>query len=235
MIVVLGSRHDPAALALVAVWPGGALCSAEDLGSPGWRLRLATENVRRDGESERRPVVDLRWVVGGQVVADADVTGVCVRRTTVYPEELVGVRPPDREYVAAECSAFVVAFLTATRARVVNPVRDGALADDVLRPEGWLQLAAGLGIPVCPLRVSSRGAGPRPRIRHVVTVLGERVWGSLSPRLLEATRQLVSAAGMVYARVAFDDRGRFLGVSLQPRPTDVASVEVGQYLAGAPR
>lgn len=168
------------------------------------------------------------------MVADADVTGVCVRRTTVYPEELVAVRPADREYVAAECSAFVTAMLAATRARVVNPVRDGALGDDALRPEGWLKLAAGLGIPVCPLRVSSRDAGPRPRIRHVVYVLGERVWGRLPRRLLEATRQLVSAADMVYARAAFDDRRRLLGVSLQPRPTDAACAEVGRYLAGEP-
>ncbi len=221
MIIVLGSRHDPAAVGLVEAWHGAALCSAEDLGRPGWRLRSGCTK-------------DLRWVVDGRVVPDRDITGVCVRRTTVYPEELSAVHAADRAYAAAECTALLVALLAATRARVVNPVREGALADAALRPERWLQMAGRLGIPVRPVRASSHSPGRRSRVGHVVTVLREHVWGSPSDELSKAARELVKTAGMVYGRVAFDERKRFVGTALQPRPTDDACAELGRYLAGNP-
>ena len=73
MIVVVGSRHDPVAADLIALWPQAALCSAEDLVSPGW--------VWRHGRPASRS-----WIVDAKPIRDEDVTGVFIRRSSVYAE-----------------------------------------------------------------------------------------------------------------------------------------------------
>lgn len=222
MIVILGSRYDPLAVALVGAWPNAALCSAEDLLRPGWRYQQGSAD-------------SLRWVVDGNVVPDSEVTGVYVCRNAVHAEELMQVHPDDRVYLAAETHALLVALLASTGARVVNPVFEGVFGHDALRPERWMRLAAGLGIDVQPRRVSSEqieaSAGG---IATIVTVLGQQVWSATAGPLQEASRRLVAAAGMVYSRAAFDSEGRFVAVSFEAVPTDDSCAALGRYLAGAP-
>src|SRR5262245_66075685 len=109
MIVVVGSRHDSVATALVEAWPNAALCSAEDLTQLGWVWRPRSS----------RP---SQWVIDSEIVADEDITGVFVRRSTVYPEEFLSTHPEDRSYLAAEAHAFLVFVLASTHAVVANPV-----------------------------------------------------------------------------------------------------------------
>jgi hypothetical protein len=222
MIVILGSRYDAVAEALVRAWPHAALCSAEDLLRPGWCYHPGSA----DG---------LRWVVDGSVVPDPEVTGVYVCRNAVHAEELMQVHPDDRAYLAAETHALLVALLASTQARVVNPVFEGVFGHDTLRPERWMRLAAGLGINVCPRRVSSEQMEAWPGdIATIVTVLGQRVWSGTAGTVQNASRSLVAAAGMVYGRVAFDREGRFVAVSFEAAPTDESCSALGCYLAGAP-
>ena len=103
MIVVVGSRHDEVSRNLVDRW-SAALCSAEDLITQGW--------VWHVGQGARR------WIVDNESVADDSITCVFVRRSAVYADELVGIHPDDRTYLAAETQAFLGFILATTRARV---------------------------------------------------------------------------------------------------------------------
>src|SRR5262245_30078339 len=118
--------------------------------SPGWRW----SSVADAGGRYRQ------WVIGGDIVLDAEVTGVFLRRSAVYPDELTETHPDDRAYLAAEAHAFLVLVLATTSALVVNPVSEGTLGVDALRPERWMRIAADLGVPVAPLRLSSRSSVP---------------------------------------------------------------------------
>ena len=82
MIVVVGRRHDRDACGVVAAWPDARLLSAEDLTSVGWEWAGTGDPTT--------------WVVDGDRVADEEVSGVFVRRSTVYPDELGHVHPDDR-------------------------------------------------------------------------------------------------------------------------------------------
>jgi hypothetical protein len=48
-----------------------------------------------------------RLVAAGEVVDQADVTGVVTRLLTVSPDELHRIREPDRVYAAREMTAFL--------------------------------------------------------------------------------------------------------------------------------
>jgi hypothetical protein len=218
MIVVIGSRHDPVAAALVDAWPDAALCSAEDLTRPGW--------VWRPGSP-----VSPRWVIDGAVVDDEEVTGVFVRRSTVYPEEFLSTHPDDRGYLAAEAHAFLVFVLSETRAAVANPVGDGALGDEAIRPERWIRAADEAGLPVVPLRLTS---GPRrPRRLHpiVVEVVGGEALGDAPARSKVAALHVARQLGLLWATLVFDGRHRLLAVTSASPPSDAATHALGHLLA----
>jgi hypothetical protein len=96
VLVVVGSRHDPDACEIVQQWErwGAALLSCEDLSASGWRY----------SPSDRAA---SRAVVSGQVIPDTAIRGVLVRRPWVLQQELTSIAPADREFVAAEMSAFL--------------------------------------------------------------------------------------------------------------------------------
>jgi len=218
MIVVLGSRHDPVAAALVASWPGAALCSAEDLTLPGWVWRSPARGAPR-------------WVVGGSVIDDDEVSGVFVRRSTVYPEELLSTHRDDRAYLAAEAHAFLVFVLATTRARVANPVVDGNLGEESLRAERWGEAAHELGLPVAPLRVASDRASPRPWRPVVVEAVGDEVFGAASARTRAGVQRLCARLGLTWASFVFDGRQQLRAVTASRPPGRDATRALGQLLA----
>ena len=218
MIVIIGSRHDSVARSIVAALPTAALCSAEDLTRPGWVWSVDSFEPNR-------------WVVDGNVVDDPHVTGVLVRRTYVYPEELVGTHPDDREYLAAESTAFLIFVLSRTGARVVNPVCDGALGEDVIRPERWIATAADLGLDVAPLRLTATGATPVPTMTTTVEVVGDETFGDAPPHVRAAATQLAGALGVVYAVFVFDRTQHLITLSAKQLPSDAALAALGSLLS----
>jgi hypothetical protein len=219
VIVVVGSRHDPVATSLVAAWPGAALCAAGDLTTEGW--------VWPVGAGRRT------WVVGGERVPDERVTGVFVRRATVYPEELTGVHRDDRAYLGAEAHAFLVHVLGTTSATVANPVADGALGDELVRPERWMPLAAAAGLAVAPVRLTTLPRRPRPRTTRLAEVVGDEVVGDVSARAGAAAARLAGALGLRWAGVVLDGRSRVLTVTTQHPPSDAARDLLGRLLGAA--
>jgi len=209
VIVVVGSRHDPVAISLTKTLPGAGLCSAEDLTRPGWIWPVASPEC-------------ARWVIDGSAIADKEVTGVLLRRTYVYPEEFVTTHRDDREYLAAEATAFLIFVLSSTGATVVNAVGDGALGDDVIRPERWMRAAAGLGISVAPLRLKDGQAVRQPAITTTVEVVAGATFGDASVARRQAAVRLAEALELLYSAFVFDGRGRLVTVSTMKPPGDAA-------------
>jgi hypothetical protein len=218
VIVVVGSRHDPLARSMVEALPAAALCGAEDLTRPGWVWPLASSEP-------------ARWIVDGAVVDDREVTGVFVRRTHVYPEELVGTHPDDREYLAAESTAFLVFALSRTGARVVNPVAGGALGDDAIPPTRWMRIAADLGLSVAHVRLRRAGVVRAPATTTSAEVVGAAAFGDAPPRLRAAATKLAAALGVVYAAFVFDGRRRLVAVSAGRAPSGDALAALGPVLS----
>jgi hypothetical protein len=219
VIVVVGSRHDPVARGLVEALPSALLCGADDLTRSGWVWPLGSPE-------------DACWVVEGRVVPDREVTGVWVRRNYVYPEELVGTHPDDREYLAAEATAFLVFVLSRTGARVVNPVGDGALGDDIVRPERWMPVAAAAGVPVRPLRMrAGDGLTPPPRTTRA-TVAGGEVFGDATPARRRAAQAMAAALGLPYVVFVFDGQRRLVTLSTLMAPGDDEIAALAGFLGG---
>lgn len=217
MIVVVGSSHDSVATDLVASWPQAALCSAEDLVRPGW--------VWHHGQSASRT-----WVVDAKRVSDSDVTGVFVRRPTVYPEELMTTHPADRAFLASETHAFLTFVLATTSARVVNPVIEGAFGEEALRPHRWSAAASELGIPIRPLRVTSEPQRRTTYRTSQVEVVGDEVFGDVPQRLLDISGRLAQRLGLGWGVFLFDARSRLVTVTASRRPSDVAAAALGHFL-----
>lgn len=216
MIVVLGSRHDPVAAALLERWPDAALCSAEDLTTPGWIWSA--------------PLGDRTWVVSGQTVVDEEVTGVFVRRSSVLPAELLGIHPEDRAYVAAEVQAFLVYVLATTGATVAAPVRDGGLGDEALRPELWMPAATIAGLGVVPLRLGRAAQGRRALRTRSVEVVGDEVVGDAGRRTAASVRALAAELDLPWAAFVLDGRHRLVTMSTTAGPSEGAAARLGPLL-----
>ena len=215
MILVVGSSHDSVATDLVALWPQAALCSAEDLVSPGWVWRQPAAKT---------------WIVDRKQISDDHVTGVFVRRASVYAEELMSTHPDDRAYLASEIHAFLVFVLASTSARVVNPINEGAFGEAALRPYRWTQLALQLGISLRPLRVTSESRRPIRYRTFTVEVVGDEVFGDAPASVRDSARCLAHALEIGWGVFVFDSRKRLVTVTTARRPSDTAAAALGRLL-----
>lgn len=189
MLLVLASRYDVPAQKLVQRWAehGAALVTPDDLCAPGWRYD--------DGSA-----ADLSAVAGGVPLRAADLRGVYVRLPAVPEAELSLIRSEERVYVAAEMTAFLLAWLTRLPCPVINRPRATSLAGPSWRPEQWLHAATREGLPVVPLRRSTSVSGTyaaceaptRPDTQ--VIVVGQTCLGEASPLGKESARRLARAA-----------------------------------------
>lgn len=213
------------------------MITCEDLSAPGWRFSPGVPET-------------ATAVIGGRIVSCRDITGVLTRRPCVVGKELVQIRPEDREYVAAEMSAFLTAWLSSLSCPVLNRPTAACLCGPNWRPEQWAHAAAGVGIPVEPMR---RRVPRRPAlesgVRHDggavgdagavgVTVVGDRCLGTRESTLAAQARRLAKVAGVDLVEVRFsgpEARARFLGANLWPDLTrDGVAEAVLDYLSGRP-
>ena len=222
MIIVLASRHDASARALVdglAEHGEAALLTARDLSASGWRLRVpgGPETLVIDGHPEPAERVD----------------GVVVRLAAVTEDELPDILPADRPYVAAEMNSFLQSWLDAIRCPVFNRPVGAYLCGPGWRPEQWTLWAWRLGIPAEPMTRSQlleEDARPRPTgALETVTVIGARCFGTPEVRLRQAAGQLAAAAGASLLAAHFRN-GRFVAADSFP---DLSSAELRAGLHAA--
>jgi hypothetical protein len=202
MLVILASRFDEPSSKLVDEWAGHdpRLMTPADLSSEGWKDRVGSQ----DGEGSSA-------VVSGRRVEVEDIDGVLVRLPYILEAELGRVIRADREYVAAEMTAYLVSWLTRLKCPVVNAPTAAGLIGPGWRPERWVRAAVGVGMRVRPVRIGwgyggrsqRRGAEPR----REVTVVGKRVLGKVGTRTARQLRALAAAAGVKTLTAYFDGGG----------------------------
>ena len=197
MIVVVASRRDGAAERLVASWglESSALLRAEDLSAQGWRVEYPPGN---SGQA----------VVSGRVLPEDAVRGVLVRLPVVTEDEIPRISQEDRAYVAAEMTAFLVAWLSSLACPVLNRPCPTNLLGPNLRNEQWVQMAARLGFMVEAVRRQHQLGGSDPVAASpvgmtTVFVVGERSLGAASARQASTALRLARAAGVELLRVHF--------------------------------
>lgn len=197
VVVIFANRQDAGARSLVDRWsPHAALLTCEDLSVAGWRHT----SDQRAGD---------RAVIAGRLVAREEIAGALIRWPAVFGWELHHILAEDREYVAAEMTAFLRAWLTRLRCPVLNRPSTASLIGPSWRPEQWVRAAAELGIPVRPLRRHLAFPGePAPPLAveggfTTVTILGEACFGQVDPILKDRARSLATAAGVSLLDVYF--------------------------------
>jgi hypothetical protein len=210
VILVLASRFDAEAASVTERLAGRGvrLVTCRDLSRSGWRLRPG------DPRSATASV-------GEQEVTAGEIDGVVLRLPYVDPAELGHIREVDRDYVAAEMHAFLVAWLFALRERTLNVASPGNLGGPAWPRPRWLRLASGLGIAVAAAEV---------RDPAIVSVVAGRAVGGGSLDLARAAEQMARQAGTGLLRVIFDrssSEARLAGADCWP---DLASAPVVEAL-----
>ncbi|MBK9259905.1 MAG: hypothetical protein IPM54_08725 [Polyangiaceae bacterium] len=183
MILVLANRADEGAAALVDRWQyvGARIVLPEMLSAWGFSYRAG-------GKESARAMVDCD-------VDESCIRGVLVRMHAALPSDVTYVRASDRSYVATEMTAFLLAWLSALSCPVLGRPTSTSLAGPMLRPEQWLHVAGKAGVPVRPVRRSSRQSNQeKPIVTEVVTVVENECIGARSEALADRALAVARAA-----------------------------------------
>lgn len=217
MLVILAKREDSGAAWLADRWRDhdAVVVSPADLSQPGWTYHVGSPRLSR-----------MR--IGGRAVREEEVSGVLVRMASVGIEDLDHIMPSDRAYVAAEMSAFLLAWLSSLDCPVLNRPTAQSLGGPAFQPEHWVHLASSLGIPTTPVRRDSVTANATfadvPGCE--LTVVGTTCFGDGDRTLTERARLLAENAGTDLLSVRFSGsspKGKLASASPWP---DVCSPEI---------
>lgn len=212
-IVVIAGRNDRSAKGLVATWRehDAILLTAEDLSTRGWHF---------DPGASRPQVA----IASGRAVAQEDIRGVLTRVPAVSEWELPHIRPEDRSYIAAEMTAFLLAWISRLGCPVLNPPAFGSLSGPLWRPEQWTHAATQVGMSVRPVRrhatlATAAVSDPSNDNATSVTILGDRQFESTDTELAIQARRLADVAhvDLLTCRFSGPEAGSgFIGVDLWP-------------------
>jgi hypothetical protein len=198
MIVIVASRYDLLAQTVANRWQAhdARVLTPRDLALAGWQYRPGDD---RNGKA----------VIAGQVVPTAEIRAVLTYLPGVWIGELLEIVPQDREYIAAEMTAFLLTWLTSLGPRVHNRPTATGLTGPFWRPERWLHAAAQAGIPIRPLhRYAAPDTLPATLLPESgaahVTVIGTQAVGQVDEALKAQARQLARLAGVELLTARFD-------------------------------
>jgi hypothetical protein len=137
VLIVLASRFDADAASLVRRWhsQGARLLTCEDLSRCGWTWEP-------DAPSRGTLVLE------GERVSLAAVRGAVSLLSCVGASELPHIMAEEREYVAGEMSAFLLAWLSSLSCHVINRPTPLCLTGPHLHREQWLQHASRVGLRI---------------------------------------------------------------------------------------
>ncbi|WP_318306690.1 hypothetical protein [Amycolatopsis solani] len=185
MLLILAHENDSAARALADRWGREAmLLTVDQLHRAQWSLSVDRSGRARASVSLGTPV---------------RVRGVVNRLGVITGADLSRVRREDRPYAAAELTAFLLAWLDACPAPVLNPPNPRCLNGPAWYPEEWADAAAAVGLRVAPVH---RSVGLSPAAPVVeggeaqrVHVVGDVCVGEVHPLVGRQLRALASLAG----------------------------------------
>ncbi|MCP9934996.1 hypothetical protein KBZ08_13860 [Cyanobium sp. Candia 9D4] len=141
-----------------------------------------------------------RWACQGVDRPDAAITAVLTRLVQVDPLELTWIQSPRRQFVAAEMTAFLLAWLEGLGCPVIDRPSPGCLCGRNWGWSHWAAHASGLGIPV-------RDQGPDPGRTRLVTMVGDTVIGAGADEEAAWARRLGAGAGQEMASFRFQGEG----------------------------
>lgn len=224
-LLVLADEQDVAARTFVDRYrgEGARLLSPADLSCAGWRYLVGHP-------------VDSVAIAGGLAYPAATLRGVITRLPSIGRWHLPHVADADRDYVASEMNAFLVAWLSALPCPVLNRPVLPSLSGPGWAWDQWVQLALALGVPVAPSRRSVRPGQPasmQASIPHGsvrIDIIGPAVVGHGDARLAVHARRLAEGAGVSLLGVQFDaDHGDARLVGVDPWP-NLSEPEIGAAL-----
>jgi hypothetical protein len=194
MLIILAKQEDQTAKWLARRWRkrDAIVMTALDLSQSGWAHYVGSPHRSR-----------LR--IGKHDVKEKDVCGVLVRIASIEPGDLPQITERDRPYVAAEMTAFLVAWLSGLSCPVLNRPTPQCLGGPAFRPEQWIHLASRLGIPRAPARRDTRAIRTTldEDSRCELTVVGQACVGDADWTLITSARRLASSCGADLLSVRF--------------------------------
>lgn len=155
-----------------------------DLSKPGWRYRPWCPD-------------DTTIVVDGVELPEKIVAGVVTTLPCVSRHDLPHILEHDRDYVAAEMTAFLLAWLSELRCPVIERPSPSSLTGSGLRDWQWIALARGLGI-----RASAPNTGERDNIVDVTVLAGHAI-GAPTPVHARAAERLADSAARNLVTLTF--------------------------------
>jgi hypothetical protein len=173
---VLAHAEDVAARAFTRRFPEATrFVAPADVEAGGWTLTVSTD---------------------GQTCTHPAVAGVLNRLAWIHPADLPRVHPADRSYAAAELEAFLLAWLDACPAPVLNRPQPGCLNGPGWSPLRWAAQAHAVGLRTGPALAVEAAR---------VTVVGDRVVGAdVADDLRDGALRLAASAATPLLTVAFD-------------------------------
>lgn len=135
MLLVVTSSCDPE-LGLLQARPGAALVVPAHMSQPGWFYEV--------GRGAQARLVTSRGVMCG-----GDVSAVLTRTQRAWRSDLLHIDPEDREYVAAEMTAFLAALLNELPCPLFNRPTANSWWGPSWTQEHWWRAASKEGFPVC--------------------------------------------------------------------------------------
>jgi hypothetical protein len=197
LIIILGKQEDETAAWLAERWRthSAMVVSPFDLSQSGWVHYVGSPQHSR-----------LR--LGALDAGEEDVGGVLVRMASVEPQDLQHIAERDRAYVAAEMTAFLLAWLSGLACPVLNRPTSQSLGGPAFRKEQWVQFASRMGIPSAPSRRDSRAmrSTREDNCGCEVTVVGSACFGDADRILTQSARQLAASSGADLLSVSFTGR-----------------------------
>jgi len=197
VVLILADDHDVGARALACrLGQRAILAPPRLLSQPGWTW--VPDPCLRTGSR----------ATGGFSVRE--LTAVVTRLTAVFPWHVPHVAAHDREFVAAEMTAFLRAWLTALPCPVLNPPSNLCLTGPAWSPEQWAILAHRLGIPATPTiravaaRTTPQAPGRRAGCRVVVACDRVVIAEPCAAILGVHAAMIARAAGCALLAVDFD-------------------------------
>ena len=199
-LLLLARAHDTSVRALQQQ-AGSRLVHATiaELSRPGW--------LYAGGSPERATAC-----AGGRRIEAGQIAAVLCRIAHVTPTDLPTLHPEDREYAAAEMTAFLRAWLAQFEGRVINEPTWMSLAGPAWHPMHWGRLVSKLGIPVTL-------AAATPDQLVTATVIGTEVLGIDDPSLIEYSRLIALHVNARALSIRFIHDGEWRFHSADSRPT----------------
>jgi hypothetical protein len=185
-------------------------------------LLTDTKWVHTIGETGARFTAELP---GGRLITSDDVRGVVNRISYVSPSAAAVMDPTDREYVNLEQHAFLLSWLHAIQAPVLNPPSPRGLGGAWRHASEWFWLATQAGLACEPFRSSSADpaalwASLEPWSGLTAITVGTQIVDNGLPEdLKQGCVNLAHLSATPLLSVHFrSDNGRVLFAGANPRP-----------------